>query len=646
VVTALPPLPELTNVVVTVREDSVGVDFDPVEGAVDYRIYPLPADSDITIGAGGAVSVHNAIYRCAGMRQTFDVENSLNQSDPNLTVFNPPYNWGDEVLSDPTLGYVFPTPASDRIPVYAVAGHAWDNEIGWAASRLKIYTTDSNTRQNLISQGWRDDGIVFYVPAVADSSTQSIYSSQTDTIVAGQGWDQYSQFYFTSADLASHTNDTTPPSVAFQVLTQPAAGSLPLMGVYYNGSQRHTELLAGTERYNRAVNQGNGPLWHVEWSGLTQPTILVVEALDGGCPYQGFLSPEHLDVPPHQTFYTLSELQAASATGEVFINGEYDTTTFPQAIARSFVQATPQPHNAADWDWYQGFGVGGTFTATPGTPTANCFNCLRWQTPDFDIGAYTIDTDSSGTPSVITFGQFLGQLWIAYDDWAQDVPAEIRLSALQKANVSSDPTQFLHVTWSVDIVGSGRRYPQLIVSDQDIPVEEALSNPNNNTMLIQTIQGPSMRLETQIFHGLVGTIPWAVNNQATAHEFIDYDFSTPSSGSQIASSVFEHAGMDRQTKFDAYISSQRLYVFMDGEPAGCTQYPSNFALQGPVTVTFGDVLYHEGAPDELICNQVRPYTFLHNHQCTETKRHFDDLGFKSGVAAPSWDENKFPCGAY
>jgi hypothetical protein len=65
-----------------------------------------------------------------------------------------------------------------------------------------------------------------------------------------------------------------------------------------------------------------------------------------------------------------------------------------------------------------------------------------------------------------------------------------------------------------------------------------------------------------------------------------------------------------------------------------------------VTVTFGDVLYHEGANDELVCAYQKPYPFLHEHQCTETKRHFDDLAFKSGVSAPAWDESISPCGTY
>ena len=95
---------------------------------------------------------------------------------------------------------------------------------------------------------------------------------------------------------------------------------------------------------------------------------------------------------------------------------------------------------------------------------------------------------------------------------------------------------------------------------------------------------------------------------------------------------FERAGMDRLTRFDAFISSQKLYVFMDGMPAGCTTYPADFALTGMVTVTFGDVLYHETA-DESAMNP-RLMSFIQKHQFSETTRRFDDLAFKSGVQRP------------
>ncbi len=205
----------------------------------------------------------------------------------------------------------------------------------------------------------------------------------------------------------------------------------------------------------------------------------------------------------------------------------------------------------------------------------------------------------------------------------------------------------------MNTVGTDRRYPQLIVSDQPTPVQDGFKNPDSNFLLIQTIDGPSMRFQVEAFHGLFNGKPWAVNNQAPYHALIDYDngmqgpVKSGLAAIPPAEPPFEHAGMDRMTKYDAYISNSTLYVFMDGTPAGCTKYPSNgFALSGPVTVTFGDVLYHEGAPDELVCAQTRPYSFMHEHQCTETKRQWDDLGFKNGVDAPTWDTTIFPCSDY
>jgi hypothetical protein len=275
------------------------------------------------------------------------------------------------------------------------------------------------------------------------------------------------------------------------------------------------------------------------------------------------------------------------------------------------------------------------------------FNCGHWQSSAFDISGYRLDVRSGVT--VLTFGQLLGQLWVTFDDAGGDVTGKVRLGALQMAQIDADPNKFLHVTWSVTMVGSDRRYPQLLVSDQPPPVQEGLNNPNNNTLIVQSIQGPSMRIEAQAIHGLVHGVAWDVNNQAPHHSLIDYDNWRTGNVTTMppAEPPLEHAGMDRMTKFDAYISSNTLYVFMDGTPAGCTHYPSGtgFALSGQVSVTFGDVLYHEGA-ENLVCYQNRPFPFVYEHGCTDTQRHFDDLAFKNGVAAPAWDATNFPCTAY
>ena len=241
--TALPPLPALTNVVVTERDDSVGIDFDPVDTAVDYRVYPLPSDSDVTANADGSVTVKNAIYRCAGLRQTFDVANNLN-SDGGLTPQSADgtglftydgngYAWKTEIPASPTLGYVYVTPGPGRLPVYALAGYTLSRELGWSESRLKVYTTDDDQRQTLIANRWRDDGIVFYVPSAASASTTTIYGSQTAEPQAGKTYTQYIQYYFTAADMQAHAKDSTPPAPAFQVLSAAATGTQPLMAVFY-----------------------------------------------------------------------------------------------------------------------------------------------------------------------------------------------------------------------------------------------------------------------------------------------------------------------------------------------------------------------------------------------------------------------------
>lgn len=624
--TTLPTRVPLTRVVATLREDSVGIDFDPVDDAVDYRVYVLPANEDVEVAGDETVTVKNAVYRCAGLRQAYDLENNQNAGDASLVTDHYPYNWKAEIPAEPTLGHVYVEPGDDRIAVYAVAGDQGMLEGGWRESRSKIYTTDSLTRDALLAEGWRDDGIVFYAVATASDATRTVYGSRTN---------DRRQFYFHDGELSARAGDQVAPAPAFEVLREPAPGTQPLMAVNYGGAA-HVELTVGKERFRRAAFQGNGPLWHLTWSGITEPVTLVIEALDGGCPYQGFLAADHLEAPPHQTFYTLDELR--NAKGEVFVNGQHDVTRLPQALARSFIRVEPQPR--AEWDWYEGFDTFGPITELARPNPQTCWNCKRWQTERFDISGYTLD-DPEGV-YVVSFGAIMGQLVSAFDDWAQDTPGKLRFTAREKTVVTSD--NYLHVTWSTDIVGTNRRYPQLIVSDRDAPVQEGLSNPDHDSLLIQTIDGPSMNLQVQAIHGLINGKAWDINNQQNdPHVFVGDQYYT---GILPVEPVFEHAGIDRMTRFDAFISSNRVYVFLDGTPMGCTEYPSNFELAGDVTVTFGDVLYHEGAPDERVCYQSRPFNFLNRHQCWETKRRFDDIGWKAGVGAPEWDDEKLPCEAY
>jgi hypothetical protein len=65
--------------------------------------------------------------------------------------------------------------------------------------------------------------------------------------------------------------------------------------------------------------------------------------------------------------------------------------------------------------------------------------------------------------------------------------------------------------------------------------------------------------------------------------------------------------------------------------------PATGVPSGPVTVTWGDVLYHSAVD--------RTMKFHAAHLRLDTRRHYDNLGFSSGLPAPGWDESRLPCAA-
>ena len=67
--TTLPPLPRLTGVQASVSGDSVSISFEPLADAVDYRVYALPQNQDISTAPNGDITIRNVVYRCAGNRE-------------------------------------------------------------------------------------------------------------------------------------------------------------------------------------------------------------------------------------------------------------------------------------------------------------------------------------------------------------------------------------------------------------------------------------------------------------------------------------------------------------------------------------------------------------------------------------------------
>ncbi|MBK7860647.1 MAG: hypothetical protein IPJ65_19010 [Archangiaceae bacterium] len=635
-VTELPPLPTLTNLDVRVTADSVAVRFDAVEGAKDYRIYPLPTqDGGILVGADGRVTIPSAVYRCAGQREDLyvipDRPGVNDNAAGGTTTVNGSVQGFTRAEADATLGHVYRTPGTGRIPVYVLGnapvadGNAPPGGCGrptFEASRVKTYTTDSAARAQALAGHARDLGVGFYAPASASSATRPVYGKKVngDALVWSQGTEA--------------SNRGSAPTL-FQVLTAPAADTVPLKRVHVEPycANPHDELAVGTVAYLTARNQGDQPLAAVRWSGVTADTVLVVEALDQGCPFQGVLSPKHqaahtdtgIDYPE---FSTLAELAAKTATGEVFVNGQYASSNQPRAVARSFVKVTPG--DAATWDFKDDFNS----PMQPFTDLSDgTFLNYHFKSPTYDL--YT-----TGNATYVV-GNTLNEAWFLFGDWAADVGGIIRLAPLQKATLAAN--SYLHVTAEMDFLATGRRYTQLVISDRDAPAQKTMDQ--GKTLVIQPKDmGGVMNIEA-CDHRF-----WQVNDQCPL--LPQY----PTSFQPAVPVASELVGLDRLVKVDVYVSTQRLYLLLDDQPYSCTTLPAvgddghsyTAPNAGPVTVSFGAVMYHSGAdfsPAGAQLDASAPsYRFTREKLMTLSQRHFDNFAFRSTVAAPAnWNEELYPC---
>jgi hypothetical protein len=646
---ALPPVPPMTKVVAVENDDSVSITFEPVLGAKDYRVYPLPKDEDIEVGSDGQVVIKNAIYRCAGNREapapTVDDGPEAEGSWVTTRVDQQTVGGHLRTLADATLGYVYTEPGPGRVPVYSL-GESDPNADNlcifarWSASRTKRYTTDEAERVSLLRDFARDDGILFYAPESSDETTRQVYSDDDEP-----GTQYTSRFYFVDGPEADDHGGKKP---AFFVLAEQAPDTQPLMRVFYENKcgWSHDELAVGEERFQRIYRQGDQlPWWSLTWSGITEPTTLVVEALDEGCPYQGHLAAESLPAVtghfgdmeiPHPAYQTLDELRVASATTEVFVNGQHAAANQPKAVARAFLEVAPQPH--PEMDFFADFDVNTpaeTFTSVDcDAPTGNCYQTWRAESPTWDAIFMNVESGPSEGTGLYTMGPLLGELWVNYADVAADTNGRFRLTPKQKASMTAD--SYLHVTMEVDAVSTARRYPQILISDRDAPVQYTL--PEGQTLVIQPRAVTSAWLDWPIDYELqvCDQRPWDVNDQCPVYDLHQVK---DANGEAIRLAPHEELGelasVDSRVIFDVYASTKRAYLLLNGKPYGCAELPSGAAPSGEVTVTYGDVLYHSGVD--------HTFAFHKEHLQVDARRHYDNLGFSSGVAAPAWDEARLPC---
>jgi hypothetical protein len=620
----------LTNLVGEVLGANVRLTFDQPAGAADYRVYVLPQQGDVS----GSTN-KNAVYRCAGeyevpfIPQDLPTDGQGNVNLPQGSAYGSQVNsvvvGYPRTTSEATLGYVFTSPGPNLVPVYALGRASTDAEqFGcgndhWPEAREETYTPSAADRATMLAQRWRDDGIAFYALDPATTVAGTTVVSSMDTNGAGL-------YLVDGPELTKRKADGASASPAFAVYAQQMPGAVPLMRVYYLAacSRGHDELTVGETRFNKAYTQWpHQPVGELHWAGLTAETTLVVEALDALCPYSGTLSPTSLPAvagqPPYPAFSTLDELRAASPSGEVFLNGQGDATT-PHAIARACLEVAPAAPAPMDWRY-------------DGSPEA--YGPVQSFSPDqarFEFDSPTFDVQLLGqTKGQWTFGAIFGELWTLHADVGADVGNLFRFAPKQTPTLAADA--FVHVSMEVDTVSTFRRYPQIIVSDQPTPVQQNLTN--GASVIVQPF-GVSGEVQIEFCDHR----DWEVNNQcpywdlATLHDQ-GVDFLSP----RVEMTGLQ--GVDRTVTLDAYVSTQRVYAFVNGAPYGCVDLPPGSLTAGPGTVTFGDVLYHSGA--DLSMSGFDWFPFHDAHMAFFMSRHFSNLAFSSAVPQPTWDYGRFPC---
>lgn len=623
----LPDAYALPNLQGAIDGGNARITFDPQGDAVDYRVYALPAKGQVS-----GTTIQDAVYRCAGNYEVPypAVEDATKPDSPGIRTRVTTQVVGyQRSEAEATLGYVFTTPAADRVPVYALGDPhlKGDNSacyyMRWPESRVKRYTTSEAERDQLIAERWRDDGIVFYAPKPGTAGTEPVY------LGAEQEQDFSVTYYFTAGpEFDKRQASGLAPEEAFSVYSEALDGAEPLMRVFYQQTcgRSHDELAAGLARFNKAYLQGSRPVPELHWSGISEETTLVVEALDALCPFPGIVSPmpREASTQPfgdeiivYAPFLTPEELRAASPSGEISINGQGADNAAPKAISRACLKVKPEPLPEMDFRYD---GAVEEFSA----PVNTGYQTWEMESPTFNAQFHTVGTDKWA------IGNMFGELWVTYADNAADTNGKFRLTPKQRATFAAN--EFVHATMEVDAVSSQRRYPQMLIGNAEWPVQNNL--PENSTVIVQVFGGVTQALEVQI--EFCDHRNWDVNDQCPRYNL----YTLKDGASEFIAPAPEINGLiggDRTVQFDAYVSTQRVYVYTNGKPYGCAELPAGRLLEGPGTVTYGDVLYHSAV------DLADWYEYHVERMQVVTSRHFSNLGFSSGVANPGWDETLIPC---
>lgn len=614
----------MTNLTALVTGDSVGIGFLPETGAKDYRVWALLDPKAVEQRADGSLSVRGATYRCAGARPLAQVEAGTHGEI-----------WEYErTEAEAVLGHAYPSPGPGRRPVFALGypGPEFDDHDPTAifqTTRMHLFLGDERERRSLIARGFRDDGVVFYVPVTgAERAVHWMLSER-------QAWVQDRRFglLYNDGPERDVRKGQGAERTLFKLFSSPRPGTQPVFRVNYPTHAIHDELALGEAMKNRLLQQGNQPASLLHWSGLSQRTTLVVEALDRGCPFGGILAANDTEASGYaRASKSPKTARTTNAAGELWINGQYARRGEPIPIARSFV--TLEPKRVPEMDAYFDFLRTGTKQSYKLLDSDAGVSSYHLESDLFDLYFFNVEGSSR------SIGEAFGELWVGYADLAADTNGKVRLTAKQMAAISRDG--YLHVTAQMDIPSTMRRYPQLMVSTVAPPIQPALAS--GTTIIVQPF-GTKTEIQLQVCKNR----NWDVNDQCPQSPL--GGLRKDAAGSQWPPQpvAAERSTFDYLARFDLFVSTERVYVYFERQPYGCGVLPKGTWQAGPVSVTLGDVLYHSGVDESVVCDDCA-HRYLKQFSPTQTVRKFDNFGFSSGVSLPKagedlpeWNDRVMPC---
>lgn len=477
-------------------------------------------------------------------------------------------------------------------------------------------------------------------------------------------------------------------AVDYRVFRLPAGARVTTdaMGEKVTGTTLHC---AGYRQHNDTATASRELLSVVEVTDLSEPTALVVEAIDTACPFPGLLAPRHADlqvtidevpVVDRVPFGLFTEAEVTARYGSLIRNGHGKGPTLasqgpvaaasPKVLARTTIRVTPsgkaQPRTKDFFDDFDG--TSGPLVQNGATTSGRRAHMdgRRSSNSKWDFFIYNDEEEAAQVDEVH------GLMRITLPDWIQDVFATVVAVPRRPAKLSE--TNYLHLTFEVPSNATARRYWWVGLCGAGTAGATFDANNHFTGNLVQTPffyqdDGLNLSLEKwnclQFFprDGSPFDIAGASRSESDVRVMLnkagggDRDSVVnlspaqyPASAAkpswfrmQSASGVLGAGMLDDQllisprTRFDAWIRRDRLVLFVNGQQRLCNDFGPHRLTMAEGAVAVGQVLYHSAAERLEFSRSFNDRTgqrFYLENAAYADEREWDNVGYEEDMGPP------------